>query len=127
MLADLRLAARGLLRAKGLAAAAVLCLALGIAGTTIVYSVTSALVLHPVPAADATGLVMVAEVPPAQPSPDVKSFTRRAYGLLGLLEAHFEEEEQVLLPILDRTMSKEEFDKMYNQFHDRMMKNGGNG
>ena len=70
MLADLRLAARGLLRAKGLTAAAVLCLALGIAGTTSVYSVTSALVLHPVPAADPTGLVMVAEVPPSNPSPD---------------------------------------------------------
>ena len=70
MLDDLRLAARALLRARGLAAAAVLCLALGIGGTTIVYSVTSALVLHPVPATDATGLVMVGEVPPARPGPD---------------------------------------------------------
>ncbi len=70
MLDDLRLAARGLLRARGLAAAAVLCLALGIGGTTIVYSVTSALVLHPVPATDPTGLVMVGEVPPARPGPD---------------------------------------------------------
>jgi predicted permease len=70
MFDDLRLAARGLLRARGLAAAAVLCLALGIGGTTIVYSVTSALVLHPVPATDPTGLVMVGEVPPARPGPD---------------------------------------------------------
>ncbi|HWH51626.1 MAG TPA: ADOP family duplicated permease, partial [Gemmatimonadaceae bacterium] len=70
MLADLRLAARGLFRAKGLAAAAILCLALGIAGTTSVYSVTSALVLHPVPAADATGLVLVTEVAPSHPRPD---------------------------------------------------------
>jgi putative ABC transport system permease protein len=70
MFDDLRFAARGLLRARGLAAAAVLCLALGIGGTTIVYSVTSALVLHPVPTTDPTGLVMVAEVPPARPSPD---------------------------------------------------------
>jgi hemerythrin-like domain-containing protein len=53
----------------------------------------------------------------AQPSPDVKSFTRRAYGLLGLLEAHFEEEEQVLLPILDRTMSKEEFEREIGAHH----------
>jgi len=70
MFDDLRLAARGLLGARGLTAAAVLCLALGIGGTTIVYSVTSALVLHPVPATDPTGLVMVGEVPPARPSPD---------------------------------------------------------
>ena len=70
MFDDLRLAARGLLRARGLTAAAVLCLALGIGGTTIVYSVTSALVLHPVPATDPTGLVMVGEVPPARPGPD---------------------------------------------------------
>ncbi len=70
MLDDLRLAARSLLRARGLATAAVLCLALGIGGTTIVYSVTSAIVLHPVPAPDPTGLVMVAEVPPAKPGPD---------------------------------------------------------
>jgi putative ABC transport system permease protein len=70
MFDDLRLAARGLLRARGLAAAAGLCLALGIGGTTVVYSVTSALVLHPIPAEDPTGLVMVAEVPPARPGPD---------------------------------------------------------
>ena len=59
-----------MVRAKGLATGAVLCLALGIGGTTIVYSVTSALVLHPVPTPDPTGLVMVAEVPPARPGPD---------------------------------------------------------
>jgi putative ABC transport system permease protein len=70
MFDDLRLAARAMVRARGLAVAAVLCLALGIGGTTIVYSVTAALVLHPVPTPDPTGLVMVAEVPPARPSPD---------------------------------------------------------
>ena len=70
MLDDLRLAARAMVRAKGLAAGAVLCLALGIGGTTIVYSVTAALVLRPVPAPDPTGLVIVAEVPPAHPNPD---------------------------------------------------------
>lgn len=53
----------------------------------------------------------------AEPSPDVKRFTRRAYALLGLLEAHFEEEEQVLLPILDRTMSKEEFEREIGAHH----------
>ena len=79
MLDDLRFAGRGLLRAKGLAAAAVLCLALGIAGTTIVYTVTSALVLHPVPAADPTGLVMVTEVPPTNPRPDVAEMAPANY------------------------------------------------
>jgi predicted permease len=70
MIDDLRLAGRALVRARGLASGAVLCLGLGIGGTTIVYSVTAALVLHPVPTPDPTGLVMVAEVPPAHPSPD---------------------------------------------------------
>src|SRR5256714_3378020 len=79
MFDDLRLAARAMLRAKGLAGAAVLCLALGIGGTTIVYSVTSALVLHPVPTPDPTGLVMVAEVPPARPRPDVAEMAPANY------------------------------------------------
>jgi putative ABC transport system permease protein len=79
MLDDLRLAGRSLLRAKALAAAAVLCLALGIAATTIVYTVTSALVLHPVPTPDATGLVMVTEVPPSKPRPDVSEMAPANY------------------------------------------------
>ena len=79
MLDDLRLASRSLLRAKGLAAAAVLCLALGIAGTTIVYTVTSAIVLHPVPTPDPTGLVIVTEVPPSNPRPDVSEMAPANY------------------------------------------------
>ena len=79
MLDDLRLATRGLLQARGLTAAAVLCLALGIAGTTIVYSVTQALVLHPVPTPDATGLVMVTEVPPTTPRPDFSAMAPANY------------------------------------------------
>jgi len=70
MFDDLGLAARAMVRGKGLAAAAVLCLALGIGGTTIVYSVTAALVLHPVPTSNPTGLVIVGEVAPARPRPD---------------------------------------------------------
>jgi putative ABC transport system permease protein len=70
MLDDLRLAARALAREKGLVAIAVVCLGFGIGGATIVYSVTSALVLHPVPAANPSGLVMVTEMPPASRSPD---------------------------------------------------------
>src|SRR5690349_24108714 len=79
MLDDLRLATRALVRAKGLAAGAVLCLALGIGGTTTVFSVTSALVLHPVPAPDPPGLVMVTEVPPARPDPDVSDMAPANY------------------------------------------------
>ena len=70
MLDDLKLAVRALARTRGLATAAVLCLALGIGGATVVYSVTAALVLHPVPTTDPTGLVIIAEVPPARPGPD---------------------------------------------------------
>jgi putative ABC transport system permease protein len=79
MIDDLRLAARAMLRAKGLAAGAVLCLALGIGGTTIVYSITSALVLHPVPTPDPAGLVLVTEVPPARPSSDVAEMAPANY------------------------------------------------
>src|SRR5512146_2937378 len=79
MLDDVRFAQRGLVRAKGLAAAAVLCLALGIASTTIVYTVTSALVLHPVPTPDPTGLVVVTEVPPSTPRPDVSEMAPAHY------------------------------------------------
>jgi putative ABC transport system permease protein len=91
MLDDLRLAARGILRDRGLAAAAVLCLALGIGGTTVVYSVTSALVLHPVPATDPTGLVMVAEVPPARPGPDDASMAPANYVDLAARNRSFSE------------------------------------
>ena len=79
MLDELRFALRALLRAKGLAAAAVGCLALGIAGTTIVYAVTSALVLHPVPTPDPTGLVMVTEVPPSKLRPDFSAMAPANY------------------------------------------------
>jgi predicted permease len=79
MLDDIRLATRALLRARGLAAAAVLCLALGIGGATIVYSVTAAIVLHPVPTPDRTGLVMVGEVPPSHPGPDDASMAPANY------------------------------------------------
>lgn len=41
--------------------------------------------------------------------PDPRAFARRAQRLLGLLEAHFLAEEQVLMPVLDEHMSGEEF------------------
>jgi iron-sulfur cluster repair protein YtfE (RIC family) len=46
-----------------------------------------------------------------QRSPDARDFTRKTDRLLGLLTAHFENEEEILLPVLDRTMSQEEFDR----------------
>lgn len=44
-------------------------------------------------------------------SPNVTAFARRTDYLLGLVTAHFEAEEEVLLPVLDRTMTKEEFER----------------
>jgi hemerythrin-like domain-containing protein len=51
------------------------------------------------------------------PGPDVTAFARRADNLLGLIWAHFEEEEELLLPILDRTMSHEEFEHEIGRHH----------
>lgn len=42
-------------------------------------------------------------------SPAVEAFARRADYLLGLVTAHFEEEEEVLLPLIDRGMTAAEF------------------
>src|SRR5689334_5439961 len=83
MFAELRLAIRSLLRDSGLCIAAILCLALGIGGTTIVYSVTSALVLHPVPNSDPRGLVVVTEVPPSEPRADQLEMAPANYVDLG--------------------------------------------
>jgi hemerythrin-like domain-containing protein len=47
----------------------------------------------------------------AGPTLDAKAFARRSDRLLGLIAAHFEEEEEVLLPILDRTTTREELEK----------------
>jgi hemerythrin-like domain-containing protein len=44
-------------------------------------------------------------------SPDARLFVRRADQLLGLILAHFEDEEEVLLPVLDETMTPEEFER----------------
>lgn len=42
---------------------------------------------------------------------DAAKFSRRTDNLLGLLWAHFEEEEEVLLPFIDKNMSKEQFER----------------
>jgi len=43
--------------------------------------------------------------------PDTTLFVRRADQLLGLILAHFEDEEEVLLPVLDESMTPEEFER----------------
>ena len=42
---------------------------------------------------------------------DAAKFARRTDNLLGLLSAHFEEEEEVLLPFIDKGMSKAQFER----------------
>ena len=42
-------------------------------------------------------------------APDIKLFMRKTDQLLGLVYAHFEEEEEVLLPILDQKMTQDQF------------------
>ena len=51
------------------------------------------------------------ETEAAKASPDAGAFSRKAVHLVGLLRAHFEVEEQVLLPILDASMTPEEFER----------------
>jgi hemerythrin-like domain-containing protein len=46
-----------------------------------------------------------------KPKTDTARFARRADNLLGLLWAHFEEEEEVLLPLIDASMSKAQFER----------------
>jgi hemerythrin-like domain-containing protein len=46
-----------------------------------------------------------------KPRPDAVAFQRRTDNLLGLIMAHFELEEEVLLPVLDATMTPAEFDR----------------
>ena len=44
-------------------------------------------------------------------APDPKAFARSADRLLGIIGAHFEKEEEVFLPLIDRSMSREEVEK----------------
>jgi predicted permease len=59
LLSNLRYAIRGLARSPGLSVAAILSLALGIGANTAIFSVTSALLLHQLPYADADRLVLL--------------------------------------------------------------------
>src|SRR5687767_68844 len=58
LLQDLRYAGRMLLRARGFAAIAIVTLALGIGGTTSIYSVVDAVMLRPLPFPDAERIVV---------------------------------------------------------------------
>src|SRR5262245_55937308 len=58
-LSDLRIAARGLLRAKGFAISSAMTLALGIAATTTIFSVVYGVLLRPLPYRDADRLVII--------------------------------------------------------------------
>jgi putative ABC transport system permease protein len=62
---DLRFAARGLVRARGFTALAVMSLALGITATTTIYSVLHAVVLDPFPYKDVDNLMSVSVSSPA--------------------------------------------------------------
>jgi predicted permease len=59
VLADLRVAARGLMRSKGFAFAGAITLALGIAATTTIFSVVYGVLLRPLPYRDADRLVVI--------------------------------------------------------------------
>lgn len=52
-----------------------------------------------------------------KPKPDLKAFARRTDNLLGLLWAHFEEEEEVLLPIVDKKLTAKEFNERMGVDH----------
>lgn len=43
--------------------------------------------------------------------PDPREFMRKTDRLLGLLTAHFSSEEQVLLPLIDRSMTRAEYER----------------
>ena len=59
LIQEIRYALRGLAKSPGLAAAAILSLALGIGANTSIFSVTSALLFHQLPYADADRLVLL--------------------------------------------------------------------
>jgi hypothetical protein len=71
MITDFRHAARGLMRAPGFTATAVLTLAVGIGGTAAMFTVVNRVVLHPVPFRDADRLVLLWGSKPHEGQPEI--------------------------------------------------------
>jgi iron-sulfur cluster repair protein YtfE (RIC family) len=65
------------------------------------------------------------EIEAHRPTPDAKRFARHADQLLGLIHAHFEEEEEVLLDVLDSSMTAEEFKRAIIHEEERAAGAGG--
>ena len=71
MLTDFRHATRGLMRAPGFTATAVLTLALGIGGTAAMFTVVNRVVLNPIPFPDADRLVLLWGSKPHEGQPEI--------------------------------------------------------
>ena len=71
MLTDLRHATRALLRAPGFTATAVLTLAIGIGGTTAMFTIVNHVVLNPLPFNDANRLVLLWGSKPHEGQPEI--------------------------------------------------------
>src|SRR5436309_4899634 len=72
---DLRYSLRTLKKSPGFAAAAIGILALGIGANTAIFSVVDAVLLRPLPFADASRLTRVLHVPPPEHFPGLKTFS----------------------------------------------------
>jgi hypothetical protein len=86
---DLRLALRGLVRAPGFAAVAILTLALGISASTAIFTVLDAVVLRPLPFSDPDRLVSLGKLrdgPKRIPAshPELRDWRDRSRSFAGL-------------------------------------------
>jgi len=75
LLQDLRFGARQLTRTRALSAAAILCIAIGVAANTTIFSVVNTILLRPIPGvADSTGLLEVGRAQEGEPPGDTLSY-----------------------------------------------------